>query len=160
GRTATLGARYKNELLTAGAVDPTTLGTLAAQPTNRAAGAKAVGEISAKLGVAPPAAIARLTALGRVPPADLAYLKTNGPKVQAAAASLQSVSKVPPADLAYLSANGAKVAKAQKDNPGQWQTWWWICFAAQVLFLPFVFLLTGHWSPRRARLEEREHERM
>ncbi len=57
------------------------------------------------------------------------------------------MSSIPPADVAYLSANGTKVANAHKDNPGQWQTWWWICFAGQAAFLAFVFLLTGFWSP-------------
>jgi integral membrane sensor domain MASE1 len=52
------------------------------------------------------------------------------------------------------------VAKAQKDNPGQWQTWWWICFIGQLVFIPFVFLMTGHWSPRKAREEETAHEQM
>ena len=70
------------------------------------------------------------------------------------------MSSIPPADVAYLSANGTKVANAHKDNPGQWQTWWWICFAGQAAFLAFVFLLTGFWSPRRAREAERRHETM
>ena len=26
-----------------------------------------------------------------------------------------------------------------QDGPRQWQTWWWICFAGQVVFIPFVF---------------------
>ena len=30
---------------------------------------------------------------------------------------------------------------------------------AQILFIPFVLLLTGRWSPRRAREDERAHER-
>jgi hypothetical protein len=95
-----------------------------------------------------------------VPRSDLVFLAANGPKVQAAAARLRSVSAVPPAQIAYLAANGSKVAKAQKDNPGQWQTWWWVCFGAQALFIPFTLLLTGRWSPRRAREDEREHEAM
>jgi hypothetical protein len=134
--------------------------TLAAQPTNAAAQAKAVREIATRFGVPPAQAIARLQAVGRVPRADVAFLLANGPRVQHVAAQLQSVSKVPPSDLAYLQANGTKVAQAQKDNPHQWQTWWWICFAAQILFIPFVFLLTGYWHPRKAREAEREHERM
>jgi hypothetical protein len=28
------------------------------------------------------------------------------------------------------------------------------------VFIPFVFLLTGRWSPRRAREDELEHERL
>ncbi len=73
---------------------------------------------------------------------------------------LRSLSAVPPADLAYLQANGAKLATAQKDSPGQWQTWWWVCFAAQFLLIPAAFLLTGRWSPCKARADELEHERM
>ena len=65
-----------------------------------------------------------------------------------------------PADRAFLAMNGASVAQARKDNPGQWQTWWWICFAAQLAFVPSVFLLTGRWSPRKAHAAERERERL
>jgi MFS transporter, ACS family, D-galactonate transporter len=28
------------------------------------------------------------------------------------------------------------------------------------VFIPFVFLMAGHWNPRTARAEEQEHERM
>jgi hypothetical protein len=92
----------------------------------------------------------RLQALGQVPPADPAFLQANGAKVQQAGAELQSVSQVPPDDLAYLSANGADVAQAAEDNAEQWQTWWWICLPGRLVFLPFVFVMTGRWSPRRA----------
>jgi hypothetical protein len=30
--------------------------------------------------------------------------------------------------------------------------------AGQLVFLPFVFVLTGRWSPRRAKQDEVEHE--
>jgi hypothetical protein len=113
-------------------VDPATLATLKADPASRPAAAKAVSEISARLAISPAQAAARL----------------------------KSVSAVPPADLAYLSANAAKVAQAAKDNPGQWQRWWWICFLSQLVFIPFVFVMAGHWNPRKARAEEQEHERM
>ncbi len=160
GRVVALSAKYKAPLATAAAIDPATLATLTTNPTNKPAATKAIGEIAAKFGIPPTAAISRLQALGKVPPADLAFLKTNGTKVQQAGARLKSTSSIPPADLAYLSANGTKVAKAQKDNPGQWQTWWWICFIGQLLFIPFVFLMTGHWSPRKAREDEQAHELM
>jgi hypothetical protein len=159
-RVLALSTTFKAQLATLAAVDPATLATLSRQPTNPAAQAKAVGEIATKFGVPPAQAITRLKAAGRVPRADIGFLTANGPRVQRAAAQLQSVSKIPPSDLAYLQANGAKVGKAQKDNPGQWQTWWWICLAAQIVFVPFVFLLTGYWNPRKARAVEREHERM
>jgi MFS transporter, ACS family, D-galactonate transporter len=155
-----LSGRYKQELATAAAIDPRTLATLSKDKTNKAAGAKAVGEIAKKFNIAPPQAIARLQALGKVPPAALAFLSSNGGKVKQAGARLQSVSKIPPGDLAYLSANGNKVSKAQKDNPHQWRTWWWICFFGQLFFLPFTLVLAGRWSPRRARQDEVEHERL
>src|SRR4051812_32382868 len=60
--------------------------------------------------------------------------------------------------LTYLSEHGPAVGKAAEDSPHQWQTWWWVCIAGQVLFLPFVFVMAGRWSPRRAREDERAHE--
>ncbi len=35
-----------------------------------------------------------------------------------------------------------------------------ICFLAQLVFIPVVFVMAGHWNPRKARAAEREHERM
>jgi hypothetical protein len=93
-----------------------------------------------------------------VPQSALAFVAANGPKVQDAGVQLKSVSTVPPADLAYLGANGPKVAAAAKDNPGQWQTWWWVCFVAQLVFIPFAFVMSGRWSPRKAREDEGEYE--
>jgi hypothetical protein len=159
GKVVSLGGKYHDELATAGAIDAATLQTLSRTPTDKAAGAKAVGEIAKKFSIPPAQAIARLQALGAVPPADLGFLKANGSNVGQAGARLQSVSKVPPADLAYLAANGADVAKASANNPKQWQTYWWICFAAQALFIPFIFVMSGRWSPRKAREDEHEHER-
>jgi hypothetical protein len=187
-RAATLSQQYAQELQTAGAVDQATLLALAANPTDTAAATKAVGEISQGLGVDPATAQQRLlalgavpkaditfllttgpqvktaadalTAVGQVPPADLAFLATSGPKVQAGADELTAVGQVPADDLAFLSANGADVQQAQKDNPGQWQTWWWVCIAGQIVFLPFVFVMAGRWSPRRAKQDEQAHEEM
>ncbi len=47
-----------------------------------------------------------------------------------------------------------------EDSPRQWQTWWWICFAGQLVFIPFAFVLKGRWSPRKAREDEAEHARL
>jgi len=187
-KAATLSQQYASELQTASAVDQATLLTLAGNPTDAAAIAKAVGEISSALGVDAATAQQRLlalaavpkedvtfllttgptvqkaadelTAVGQVPPADLAFLGTNGPKVQAAGAELTAVGKVPAEDLQFLSDNGAKVQQAQADNPGQWQTWWWVCVAGQIVFLPFVFVMSGRWSPRKAKEDEQAHEEM
>ena len=158
GRVLTLSSKYKSELDTAAVVDPAVLGVLATEPTNAEAAAEATGQIAEGLGVVASEAARRLQALGAVPAADLGFLQDNGARVAKAGARLQSISEIPPADLAYLSANAADVQKAAEDNPGQWQRWWWICFAGQVLFIPCVALLTGRWSPRKAREDELEHE--
>jgi ACS family D-galactonate transporter-like MFS transporter len=158
-RVSALGARYKQELATAAAIDPATLLALSRNSTDRRAAGRAVAEVAGKSEIPPRQAAARLQALGAVAPADIAFLQANGSKVEQAAARLQSVSQIPPADLAFLQANAAKVEQAQKDNPGQWQTWWWICFLGQLAFIPFVFLMAGRWSPRKARRDELEHER-
>jgi ACS family D-galactonate transporter-like MFS transporter len=159
-RTAALGTRYATELAALSAISPSTQAALAASPTNTAALSSAVSQIAAKFGLPPAEAQAKLIALGRVPRGDLLFLRANGPKVQSAAARLRSLSTVPRADLAYLQANAGNVAKAAVDNPGQWQTWWWACFGAQLLIIPAAFLLTGRWSPRKAKEDELEHERM
>ncbi|WP_181801814.1 hypothetical protein [Streptomyces shenzhenensis] len=60
-------------------------------------------------------------------------------------------------DVAYLTAHGGEVAEAARDNPRQGQTWWWVCVAGQLLFLPCVFLTAGRWHPRRVHEDERAH---
>lgn len=159
-KAVTLGARYATELKTAAAIPQATLLALSATPSDLKAQQVAVAAIATKLGVSPQEAAARLGALGKVPPADTAFLLTTGPPVQQAGVRLAALSTVPPADLKYLADNATDVAKAQKDAPGQWQTYWWIAFAGQILFIPFIFVLTGHWSPRKAREDEEAHERM
>jgi hypothetical protein len=85
-----------------------------------------------------------------------------------AALSAQAVQEVGPADLAVvqkaqpqlavLQKYGTKVQKAAHDGPGQWRDWWWICVGGQVLFLPFVFLMAGRWSPKKAREDADLHQ--
>lgn len=127
-RVSAIVEEHPQEVQVLGVVEPATL--QAAGAGDKAAQAKAVGEIAQKLKLSP----------------------------QDAAARLGAVAKVPKEDLAFLGANAAKVQQAQKDNPGQWRTWWWICFAGQLCLLPASLLLTGRWSPRQARQDEAEHE--
>jgi len=162
-RVQAIVTKYPGQVKVLQTVDPATLGALQANANDQAAQVKALSELTGM----PATDVVRVVTLGaklkagqQLPPADLAFLGTNGPKVQTAATSLQSVAQVPPADLAYLGAHGTKVAQAQKDNPKQWQHWWWICLAGQLVFLPFVFVLAGRWSPRRAREDELAHERL
>jgi MFS family permease len=136
-RAQEIAAKYPQQVATLGAVDTPTLLALQASPTSPPPAAlnKAISELqSAGLANTPTDAINRLLQLSKSP--------------------------VPPDDLAFLQANGAKVKQAQKDNPKQWQRYWWITFAGQVLFIPFVFLLVGRWSPKKAREDELEHERL
>jgi MFS family permease len=77
---------------------------------------------------------------------------------QVGLAGLETVQK-DQASLAILNAYGADVQKAQASNPGDWQDWWWVCVGGEAIFLPFVFLMAGRWSPRKAREDVAEHER-
>ncbi len=146
-------ARRIPDIATVGVIDPATLATLTKGDLSVAP--KAIGEISTKLAISPAAATSKLVALGNpATKADLTLIAPYGATLTSANAA------IPPADLKYLSANGTKVQKAAKDNPKQWQSWWWVCFAAQLVFLPFIFVMAGRWSPRKAREDELEHERL
>jgi len=168
--------QYKDQLTTAATIDQATQVALLTNPADTAAQTKAVGEIAQGLKITVPEAVAKLQALALVPAADLVAMASTAPKVSDAGAQLTALGKVPAADLGYLAKWGPGlqdqktvaaltklgeeapgVQKALKDSPGQWQRWWWICLAGQILFLPFIFLLTGRWSPRKARQDAKEH---
>ncbi|MGW6353825.1 MFS transporter [Streptomyces sp. NPDC055092] len=72
---------------------------------------------------------------------------------------LETVQKAAP-QLKILREHGPEVQKASADNAGAWQTWWWVCLGGQVLFLPFIFVMTGRWRPRDARRDIEEHEEL
>jgi len=99
----------------------------------------------------------QLQALAKVPPADLAYMAANGAKVQAAGDQLQALAKVPPADLNYLQTTGTKVQQAKDDSPNEWKHYLWIAVGGEVVFLPLIFLMSGYWSPRKAKKAAEEH---
>jgi hypothetical protein len=130
GQVQALAAKYGPQLTTLGAVDKATVARLTANAGDTAAIGTAVGEISQKLGVAPTVALKRLVAVGQVSKADLAYLNANGLKVQKAAAAA----------------------------PKEWQRWWWFSLAAELFLLPFIFVMKGRWSPKKARQDATEHE--
>jgi hypothetical protein len=54
---------------------------------------------------------------------------------------------------ALLAANNA-LAK----SPKQWQRWFYIDVAGMVLFIPFIFLTKGRWSPKKAKQDFDERE--
>jgi MFS family permease len=128
----TLSVKYAQELATGQAIDPATQAALQANPGNPVALVKAVGDIATTFHIGPAQATARLVALSKVPPADLAFLKTHGTQVQEAAAAA----------------------------PGQWKNWWWVCVGGEIVFIPLILLMAGRWSPRRAREDAEEHDRL
>ncbi|HEV2638947.1 MAG TPA: MFS transporter [Actinocrinis sp.] len=75
------------------------------------------------------------------------------------AAGLTTVATAEPA-LKVLQQYGTSVSQASKDNPRDWRNWWWVCLAGQLLFIPFVFGMAGRWSPRRAKDDFDEYERI
>ncbi|MCK9925063.1 MFS transporter [Frankia sp. AgPm24] len=140
------------QITAARAIRPATLRTLETDPADLAAVGAALGDLVRVLHVDQAAAISLLTSLNDpAVRADLVLVQRYGDILAAARAAIA------PADLAYLSAHGTSVARAQRDGPRQWQRWWWICIGGQLVFLPSVALLSGRWSPRRARADERAH---
>ncbi|HYB88083.1 MAG TPA: MFS transporter [Streptosporangiaceae bacterium] len=91
-------------------------------------------------GHAPPALQAQ--AIAEVGPRGLLTVKAAGP------------------DVAVLRKYGTVVREASATNPGQWQNWWWICLAGQIVFVPFIFVMTGRWRPRRAAQDLAEHDKL
>ena len=131
-QVSTLAAKYAPELATAQAIDAKTQATLNVSPTNTAALTTAVGEIAKAFNVTPAAATTKLEALATVPKADLLYLSEHAAQVQTSAAAA----------------------------PGQWKNWWWVCVGGMVAFIPFILVMAGRWSPRKARQDAEAHDRL
>jgi MFS family permease len=98
---------------------------------------------------------AQLKALAAVPATVIAAVSP--PDVASELAALQ---KVPASDVKYFAAHAAAVVSAGNKSPGQWRTWYWICFGGIVFFLLSIPLLRGRWRPRDAKRDEEEHEAM
>ena len=52
-----------------------------------------------------------------------------------------------------------QVQAAAANAHSEWQDWLWLCVVCQLLFIPFILLMRGHWRPRAARAEVERHER-
>jgi ACS family D-galactonate transporter-like MFS transporter len=153
---ATLSATHGPALAAAGALDPTTAAALVKNPADPTAGAAAVQQITTKLGISATAAVASLKDLATIPPAQLQLAGKDGAQIQTASTALKALGAIPKSDIALLT----KVQKAAADSPKQWRNYYWIAVGGEVVFIPMIFLLTGAWSPGRARREEEEHEAM
>jgi hypothetical protein len=124
--------QYAPQITTLTALDPATLAALQKDITNRAAIVAAAAQIVERLHTTPLGALQRLLALRSMPASDRAYLAAHGPQVRA----------------------------ARQEAPAQWEHWWWVCVAGEVLFLPTIFLLVGRWLPATARRDAEEHRRL
>jgi MFS family permease len=131
-QAATISATYPQQLATLAVIDPATQAAMSANPADTTAQAKAVGEIATAFKVSPTVATSRLVALAALP-------KT---------------------DQVFLAEHGTDVANATAAAPGQWKDWWWVCVGGMVLFLPFILVMAGRWSPRRARQDAEDHDRL
>jgi MFS family permease len=112
--------------------DPQTLNALKANPNDLTAGLRAANE----------------------------YSKAYNIPLAQSIAQLQAIQKVPPSDLAFLNSHGTQVQNALNAAPREWRTWWWVCVGTEVAFIPFIFVMAGRWSPRRARRDEQEHQEL
>lgn len=124
-------AQYPTQIQTALAIHPATLAGLQRKPPDPVAVGAAIGQIQQTLHVSQAAAVSRLLALRAAAP-KLAYLQKHAPAVQA----------------------------ALKANPREWQRWWIVTAAGQVLFLPLVFVMVGPWTPAAGRKRDEEQERL
>lgn len=60
----------------------------------------------------------------------------------------------------YTLAHGTRVESAAARSPGQWRTWYWVCFGCIIFFLLTVPITRGRWSPKAAKADEATHEKM
>jgi MFS transporter, ACS family, D-galactonate transporter len=96
---------------------------------------------------------APLTALAAVPSSVIAEVSAPG-----VGAQLAALTKVPANVVTYMKAHASDVVSAASKSPGQWKTWWWVCFGGLMFFLLSVPLLRGRWSPAKAKADEEAHE--
>jgi MFS family permease len=97
----------------------------------------------------------QLTALSRVPASVIADVSAPG-----VGAELAALQRIPPSVTAFMKAHAGDVSNAAAKSPGQWRTWYWVCFGGIIIFLLSIPLLRGRWRPRDARRDEDEHEAM
>lgn len=58
-----------------------------------------------------------------------------------------------------LRSHLAAIKTAAADSPGQWQSWYWVCFGGIVVFIGLIFVMQGRWNPGAAKRDARAHDR-
>ncbi len=97
----------------------------------------------------------RLLALAAFNP--LALDIQNGKPVTSA--QIAGVAKYSP-NLAKLLLAEEKLIPSQKSSPGEWKRWWTVCLIGMAVFAVLVFFMRGRWSPRAARRDLAERDRL
>jgi MFS family permease len=72
---------------------------------------------------------------------------------------IAGVAKYSPS-LANLLFAESKLIPAQKTSPGEWKRWWTVCLIGMAVFAVLVFFMRGRWSPRAARRDLAERDRL
>jgi hypothetical protein len=63
-------------------------------------------------------------------------------------------------DLESLLRAEKVIVPAQKASPKEWKRWWWVCIGGMAVFFILVFFMRGRWSPRAAKRDMEERDRM
>jgi len=63
-------------------------------------------------------------------------------------------------DLASLLVAEKRLVPAQAQSPNEWKRWWWACIGGMAFFFVLVFFMRGRWSPRAAKRDFEERERL
>ncbi|HXW46295.1 MAG TPA: MFS transporter [Streptosporangiaceae bacterium] len=141
--------------------NPTVFAALAKYPNPAAAPPKLIDAAIAAAGGGAKG-LAMLTSIG-ANQAAIQSVITAAPELNTLkpySAELTALSKVPSSVSSYVSTYGPQVGSALKTSPGQWRTWYWVCFGGIIFFLLSIPLLRGRWRPRDAKRDEEEHEAM
>jgi hypothetical protein len=75
-------------------------------------------------------------------------------------AEIQAKVGVHSQNLASLLVAEQKLVPAQKASPNEWKRWWTVCLLGELVFAILVFFMRGRWSPRAARRDLAEHDRI
>jgi MFS family permease len=147
----TMPSTLLNKLIAAAGGGATGLGILTTINANEAAITGVIAVAPQLEQIAPYAT--QLTALSRVPSSVIAAVSAPG-----VGAELAALKAVPASVTSFMSAHAGAVSTAATKAPGQWKTWYWICFAGIIAFICSIPLLRGRWKPSDAKRDEEEHE--
>jgi MFS family permease len=164
---------YGTPVATAAAKYPNQLAFVASHPQVAAEAKRLAPELAAVaahpllfagLAANPNSAVLQAQALRAVGPTMLGSIAANKATIASLIPftsqlnALATAAKDP--DFQTAISHGTSVINAKKNAPGEWQTWYWVCFGGMIFFLLTVPLMRGEWSPRKAKEAEEAHEAM